>query len=389
MSRNDRSYSMPSSIKLFPVDLLANGLVDRKILFSRAVDLNAATSLIGPETITSFLEQGAHADKRIDLTINEQRIPSSLYTARDGTGRIVPATIDGFLKQGASLIINEVDDVVQKVADLAQEIEWITKSDVWVNCYVSYGVSGAFRAHYDSQDVIALQIKGAKRWLLFGEEPSDTPTPEATRESVLQPGDFVFVPRGIWHQAQVVDSPSVHLSISIASLTGLDLIKHSLRSLANDRVIRRPICRIASEEVVNDAISELKERLHDWVENLSPNQMFIESDENRRLSTRCSLWADGELNDSSTIRLALRRLLQPDQIFIKSDNTDLYRVKLGSDVYELGECALSILLLMSRRPEVTVATLVVSIKDESFEEQAIRRTLSELIALGLIYIVDQ
>jgi len=90
---------------------------------------------------------------------------------------------------------------------------------------------------------------------------------------------------------------------------------------------------------------------------------------------------DGELNDSSTIRLALRRLLQPDQIFIKSDNTDLYRVKLGSDVYELGECALSILLLMSRRPEVTVATLVVSIKDEVSRNKPLEGPLSELIAL--------
>ncbi|MFI9510489.1 JmjC domain-containing protein [Nocardia sp. NPDC052566] len=98
---------------------------------------------------------------------------------------------------------------------------------------------GRTRAHFDSIDVITIQLTGNKTWWLapntFAPAPTNgwttldpvsapmrnytqavapTEIPDGATEHVLEPGSVLHIPRGYWHQtSSTEDSISLHLSL--------------------------------------------------------------------------------------------------------------------------------------------------------------------------------
>ncbi|KAG8466389.1 hypothetical protein KFE25_002145 [Diacronema lutheri] len=90
------------------------------------------------------------------------------------------------------------------------------------------GGSQGFPPHFDDVEVFVLQLEGAKRWRLYT-RPNDAAAPgacvttefapdalgEPTAELELRPGDVLYLPRGVVHQAvSLDDSHSLHLTVS-------------------------------------------------------------------------------------------------------------------------------------------------------------------------------
>jgi hypothetical protein len=82
--------------------------------------------------------------------------------------------------------------------------------------------------HYDTHDVLVLQVLGEKRWRLWPGQPVPRPTrrtpwpgniePEGEAESLtLRPGDTLYVPRGVLHDAATQDGeePSLHVTVGL------------------------------------------------------------------------------------------------------------------------------------------------------------------------------
>ena len=110
----------------------------------------------------------------------------------------------------------------------------VESQKVNVNGYMTFGPGGAFAMHYDTHDVLVLQVDGTKHWFIY-DDAEDSPMLEEKRqpfkarprnvvfETILQPGDALYVPRGTYHRAAVTDTDSVHLTFGIYTAKGVHL----------------------------------------------------------------------------------------------------------------------------------------------------------------------
>lgn len=117
-----------------------------------------------------------------------------------------------------------VDGVWRVIA--AMENFWMCP--VGSNAYLTPPNSQGFAPHWDDIDAFILQLEGQKRWRLYAPTSEMNILPlrssrdfnreelgEKIFDVVLQPGDFLYLPRGTVHEAETVgEQPSLHLTIS-------------------------------------------------------------------------------------------------------------------------------------------------------------------------------
>lgn len=141
---------------------------------------------------------------------------------------------DHWLKQGATLLINYVqnfDPVVERFANvLAAELN----APVNINSYTSWPAKQGFDVHYDRHDVFIIQLAGTKAWKVF--EPTlkhpierqqgelgPPPDNDPYLECDMSVGDVLYIPRGHWHYAVSV-TPCVHFTVGVTPRSGIDFL---------------------------------------------------------------------------------------------------------------------------------------------------------------------
>lgn len=84
-----------------------------------------------------------------------------------------------------------------------------------------------FAPHFDDVDVYILQVEGAKRWRVYAplqghalpryssRDFNDAEIGEPLLDTILRPGDLLYLPRGTIHQAAALEGHhSMHLTVS-------------------------------------------------------------------------------------------------------------------------------------------------------------------------------
>ncbi|MGA2890834.1 MAG: cupin domain-containing protein [Terracidiphilus sp.] len=178
--------------------------------------------------------------------------------------------IDAFRK-GHSLRIDAIQRFSYPITCLCRDLEKIISSSINVNMYLSPG-SGkrALKLHYDTHDVLVLQVYGNKTWHLY-DRPFASPLeflPLLRHESIrdmrqfrlltdlsdrenctitesfsLKAGDFLYLPRGFWHEAKTEPGEvSCHLTVGVQSTTYLELLTAALsRAAVSDCRLRESL----------------------------------------------------------------------------------------------------------------------------------------------------
>jgi hypothetical protein len=128
---------------------------------------------------------------------------------------------------------------------------------VQVNAYVTPPGNRGFDPHYDVHDVFILQASGQKRWTVHQPVHQD-PLPsqpwtehrdaitariedDPVIDTVLSPGDALYLPRGWVHSALSMESTSIHLTIGVSALTQFDVVRAVVDTLAMDSAFRRSL----------------------------------------------------------------------------------------------------------------------------------------------------
>jgi len=190
-------------------------------------------------------------------------------------------------RAGATMIINTIHLFDEKIGRFAAQLGRDIAEPINVNMYLSQPSKPAFNRHYDIHDVFILQISGKKGWAVYSQTVEfplfemkfhgATPPIEACIETVLTPGDVLYIPRGHWHEATAADEQSLHLTVGIDAHTGIDFLTWVVNELREDAPCRRPLPLVfADEETTNDAstlreafLTTVQERLADKL--ASPN----------------------------------------------------------------------------------------------------------------------
>lgn len=266
--------------------------------------------------INDLLYLNVLEEKALRLARDGRDIPPSLYRTKEGDVEVVDARkVHALLKQNASVAINGVHFHSPPVRRLALQMERALGQKLNVNCYMTFGPGGAFAMHYDSHDVLVLQIHGSKHWFIY-EKPEDAPIEykqklkpeprETIFETVLEPGDVLYVPRGTYHRAAVTDTDSVHLTFGIHTFKGLKFIDRIRSAAEKDVVFREDILPVRGPEALAEQERILKARLCDLINSQCLSELVDGWHKGWRPVDKFRLGPSEELDDLTVLSALLR-----------------------------------------------------------------------------------
>ena len=182
------------------------------------------------------------------------------------------------LLRGATIRMRNAEKFDAGLGELTQRIERRFVGRCGGNLYLTPPGKAGFPPHFDMTDVFVVQCSGKKHWRIYDHYTNKSELPlaegkweperfiptEPPRDFELNRGDVLYLPRGVMHEAFCTDRESMHLTISLASLTIADLIRKAIASAAaSDIELRRRVPWIAANEAgeTERLAREAKDRL--------------------------------------------------------------------------------------------------------------------------------
>ena len=342
---------------------------------------------------------------RLRMMRDGQRVPVSAYighrtNARLKTSipRLRPAALTRHLREGATLVLDAVDELYRPIEELAEGLEFIFHEHVQVNMYAGWQTSRGFDLHWDDHDVFILQVTGRKLWRIYGEtrkypvtgdqsaaaKPSNMDAP--LWEGMLEDGDLLYIPRGWWHVALPVAEPTLHLTVGIHNRTGLDLLRWLAEQLRESAAFREDLPRFASHDERRAHMERLRAELQKSLDEESLGRFLQEHDEAASPRAHLSLpWsATAEvLPGGMDTRV---RFLAPRPLDVKpaEGSIEFSCLKKRWRFHQDAACVL--MPLMERR--TWLVSELVKGAEGILDEQKVRLFLSELISNGLAAVVE-
>lgn len=247
------------------------------------------------DILSGLLSQtGMWSAKTLELVLDRKRLEPQDYASRapgrDGvdTWLIDPPRVKGWLKRGASLVANDIDSLHPGVKRTAAALEEGLGGKVQANLYCSWQAHQAFGSHFDTHDVFALHVEGAKTWRVYG-CPIDSPIAHPrfkslgkdfheankgpiTQTVTLEPGDLLYLPRGWYHDALATSDAVIHIAFGLTAPIGLDVL-----SMLFETAVEEPLFRHALPEPGRDgtaAFARQLDRLGERLKELARNPGF-------------------------------------------------------------------------------------------------------------------
>jgi ribosomal protein L16 Arg81 hydroxylase len=215
---------------------------EREALVNIRSEPDRYADLLTLQILDDFINSADLREGMIDLTSQKNRISRDAYI--DDSGRVSRVAVAEEYLDGATIILPQFHESIFKLGEFCRAVEEVFSCHVQTNIYLTPSGNQGFPIHYDNHDVFVMQVSGAKAWRLYG-VPVETPfrgerfelgqhePGPVTQEFTLNPGDCVYVPRGMMHDAENVgDEPSLHITVGMITKTWADLLLESVSELA-------------------------------------------------------------------------------------------------------------------------------------------------------------
>jgi ribosomal protein L16 Arg81 hydroxylase len=250
---------------------------------------NGVLSLAG---IDEMLTAGYLRYPQVKLVRGGQDIPTESFVMGDDV--IDTDALFAEHAKGATIIINALHRHWRPVSYFCRELEQMLSVPVQANVYLTPRFSQGFDVHYDTHDVIVLQIAGEKNWRLY-DSPQLLPGPTqryqapdrsnlgVPKKCTLTAGDCLYIPRGYLHDATASGEPSLHITVGLLTATWGDALIEAAKMLVREhaplrqalpigyamrpasRAVKRHARRIrktvATRLAVEEAVEVIAERL--------------------------------------------------------------------------------------------------------------------------------
>ncbi|WP_367393035.1 cupin domain-containing protein [Lewinella sp. LCG006] len=189
--------------------------------------------ILSMDVLDNILDLPVVEKDRFRVVKHQKLVDQEKYLNKDGSvnlNKLYMLYADGF-----SVSLRRIDLHWSPIKQLCFNLRQTINHEVKANMYLTPKHSAAFNPHIDAHDVIILQIAGSKNWKLYDtiiETPLvDSPTPSLppaalrnVREVTLNAGDFMYLPRGVPHEAYTTNNSSLHLTIGVFPLQWMDLL---------------------------------------------------------------------------------------------------------------------------------------------------------------------
>jgi len=215
----------------------------------------------------------------LKLILNSRPVLDEHYFDRTGSGPAYadPAKVQLFLRMGASLVGDHIEDIDSGVRQAANMLSDQFAGTAGANVYCSFKDIRAFNSHCDLHEVFAIQLEGEKVWQIY-ENRADAPVEALEGDQAqamidrvkgrvmmtvrMQPGDLLYIPRGYFHDALAASAASLHLTFGVKPLDGRIVFR-----LLEDLAVQNPGFRAylpdgrADDAALREHLAGLSEKL--------------------------------------------------------------------------------------------------------------------------------
>jgi ribosomal protein L16 Arg81 hydroxylase len=257
---------------------------------SRALPRDFSDLLSSGDVDELIAERGVRAPF-IRLAKDGDVLAKDCYLGPAGFGAEMPDQVDSAkvltqFASGATIVLQGLHRLWPPLIDFVRMIVDESGHPVQANAYITPPGNRGFDPHYDVHDVFVLQTVGQKRWIVH--EPvhnhplpsqpwthhrsaiAERVTADPVIDTVLSAGDALYLPRGWVHSAQALETTSVHLTIGVSTVTGLDVARAVVDQLATLEEFRRslplgldPTDQDEIQATVTKVMAELVDALRD------------------------------------------------------------------------------------------------------------------------------
>jgi hypothetical protein len=204
-------------------------------------------------------------------------VDSGRYTRPGGVGATIGDQVDDtavtrLFADGTTIVLQALHRLWPPIIEFAGALAGELGHPIQVNAYVTPPSSRGFAAHYDIHDVFVLQLAGEKRWIVH-EPVHEWPLrsqpwtqrreqveravaeTQPTIDTILRPGDVLYLPRGFLHSAEALGGVSAHLTVGIHVVTRQALVE-ALVAVAEDEARLRQALPVGLDLTSAGALAE-------------------------------------------------------------------------------------------------------------------------------------
>lgn len=187
-------------------------------------------------------------------------------------------------RNGATLVFEHLNRHHLALGHAMARCEVELTFPIRVNSYLTPARSKGFSRHYDTHDVLILQVNGTKTWQVY-DNPLPLPHEEQTyvpswgerarliAEVTLRPGDVLYLPRGFIHGASANEESSLHLTVGMRSLTLRDVAVSAIGHAALAAPALRRVARFRDADRTG-TLEHTRALLHELVDATDVGALF-------------------------------------------------------------------------------------------------------------------
>lgn len=229
-------------------------------LLARAADPDSFRDLLDLDGVDELLSRRGLRTPFIRLARNGAVVDSASFTGGGGVGaeigdQVRDDKVAALFADGTTVVLQALHRTWPAVIDFSTRLAAELGHPVQANAYVTPPSSRGFSAHYDVHDVFVLQLAGRKHWTVHApvhldplrDQPwNDHAAAVAARardeppviDTVLEPGDAMYLPRGWLHAATALGEVSAHLTVGVHVVTRYALVEALAALVARDPELR-------------------------------------------------------------------------------------------------------------------------------------------------------
>lgn len=264
-------------------DVFLRSFWDQKFLFVARRNTSFYKPVIGPEDVAELANLAVRLSDRTRVRPLVQLVggEKSAGLVRLRNTAESAASMWRSYDQGATILVQVAQQYWPPLKRMCDTIESELRAPVDATLICTPPGSQAFGRHYDRLNALVIQLSGKKRWRLFGRaiadplqelpllpfetaemgqdrlarwETADRADSVASADIMLEAGDFLYVPRGIYHEVWAEEeAASAHITLAIKPVTYLDLMLAAIARYAErEPNLRRvlPLPMSARNEIV-------------------------------------------------------------------------------------------------------------------------------------------
>ncbi|MBX2886116.1 MAG: cupin domain-containing protein [Granulosicoccus sp.] len=260
---------------------------EKTLLHVKRENPNPYSALVSTTDIERLLTEKDLFFPDIQLTQLDRPIPQSDYALANN--QINPLRLLEQHRQGATLVISRAHRLLGALSTLCRQIQVQMQMRCQANVYLSPPGNQGFNAHYDTHDVVIVQVQGNKTFnfyaggpeLPFTDErfnPALLPAITLEKSVQLSAGDTLYIPRGVIHDARADDQStdsSLHITLGLYPIVVRDLLQEMIQVVAeNDAHYRQSLSGLTdfsqlgqrfsalfNDEVAGEAYSRLQDEM--------------------------------------------------------------------------------------------------------------------------------